>query len=137
MQQVRRTVERYRSLAKTDACGEQCRSILPSGNVHALCLILPMAEKTEQPTAKKLRDARKKGQVFQSTAPQAPYQPAFGGNGQATGGFAPVPQTQAMATDRAPSEPSLSVFRNVLMSSRSSFLMKLSTTQQAMPQQPE
>ena len=40
-----------------------------------------------------------KGQVFQSTAPQAPYQPAFGGNGQATGGFAPVPQTQAMATD--------------------------------------
>ena len=38
------------------------------------------------------------GQVFQ-TAPQQPYQPAFANNGQVTGGFTPIPQTQAMATD--------------------------------------
>ncbi len=38
------------------------------------------------------------GQVFQS-APQQPYQPAFSSNGQVTGGFTPIPQTQAMATD--------------------------------------
>ena len=39
------------------------------------------------------------GQVFQTTAPQQPYQPAFSNNGQVTGGFTPIPQTQAMTTD--------------------------------------
>ncbi|MCR4876391.1 MAG: cell division protein FtsZ [Clostridiales bacterium] len=38
------------------------------------------------------------GQVFQ-TGPQQPYQPAFNSNGQVTGGFTPIPQTQAMTTD--------------------------------------
>ena len=38
------------------------------------------------------------GQMFQS-APQQPYQPAFSSNGQVTGGFTPIPQTQAMTTD--------------------------------------
>ncbi len=38
------------------------------------------------------------GQVFQN-APQQPYQPTFGSNGQVTGGFSPIPQTQAMTTD--------------------------------------
>ena len=38
------------------------------------------------------------GQVFQ-TAPQQPYQPAFSNNGQVTGGYAPIPETQAMSTD--------------------------------------
>ncbi len=38
------------------------------------------------------------GQAFQ-TAPQQPYQPAFNSNGQVTGGFSPIPQTQAMSTD--------------------------------------
>ncbi len=39
------------------------------------------------------------GQVFQSAAPQQPYQPAFANNGQVTSGFTPIPQTQAMSTD--------------------------------------
>ena len=38
------------------------------------------------------------GQVFQNVE-QQPYQPAFSSNGQVTGGYAPIPQTQAMATD--------------------------------------
>ena len=38
------------------------------------------------------------GQMFQ-TGPQQPYQPTFSSNGQVTGGFTPIPQTQAMATD--------------------------------------
>jgi len=38
------------------------------------------------------------GQVFQN-GPQQPYQPAFNSNGQATGGYTPIPQTQAMTTD--------------------------------------
>ena len=38
------------------------------------------------------------GQVFQNTQ-QQPYQPAFGNNGQVTGGYTPIPQTQAMTTD--------------------------------------
>ncbi len=38
------------------------------------------------------------GQVFQNS-PQQPYQPAFTSNGQATGGYTPIPQTQAMTTD--------------------------------------
>ena len=39
------------------------------------------------------------GQVFQNTGAQQPYQPAFNNNGQVTGGFTPIPQTQAMTTD--------------------------------------
>ena len=42
------------------------------------------------------------GQVFQTNAQQVPYQPVFNSNGQVTGqtgGFAAVPQTQAMTTD--------------------------------------
>ena len=39
------------------------------------------------------------GQVFQNTCAQQPYQPAFNNNGQVTGGFTPIPQTQAMTTD--------------------------------------
>ena len=39
------------------------------------------------------------GQVFQNTGAQQPYQPAFNSNGQVTGGFTPIPQTQAMTTD--------------------------------------
>ena len=38
------------------------------------------------------------GQVFPN-APQQPYQPTFAQNGQVTGGFTPIPQTQAMTTD--------------------------------------
>ena len=38
-------------------------------------------------------------QVFQNTGAQQPYQPAFNSNGQVTGGFTPIPQTQAMTTD--------------------------------------
>ncbi len=39
------------------------------------------------------------GQVFQNTPPQQPYQPTFSNNGQVTGGFTPIPQTQVMTTD--------------------------------------
>ena len=39
------------------------------------------------------------GQVFQNTGAQQPYQPAFGNNGRVTGGYTPIPQTQAMTTD--------------------------------------
>ena len=39
------------------------------------------------------------GQVFQNTGAQQPYQPTFNSNGQVTGGFTPIPQTQAMTTD--------------------------------------
>ena len=41
------------------------------------------------------------GQMFQTGNQQIqqPYQPTFSGNGQVTGGFTPIPQTQAMTTD--------------------------------------
>ena len=39
------------------------------------------------------------GQVFQNPQPTAAYQPIFNNNGQATSGFSPIPQTQAMTTD--------------------------------------
>jgi len=51
----------------------------------------PFQPQAEQP-------AYGQGQVFQN-APQQPYQPTFGSNGQVTGGFSPIPQTQAMTTD--------------------------------------
>ena len=59
---------------------------------------VPQSTRPFQTQAQQEQVPNGQGQVFQ-TGPQQPYQPAFNSNGQVTGGFTPIPQTQAMTTD--------------------------------------